>query len=270
MKNTSYLIGEVSKITGISKDTLHFYDKIGLLVPEQIDINNRYRYYSPHNLWQLDIITTCRKLNVPLETIRQILSLKDNNEILKLLMRHRDEAIRLSKYFQQVADDIVWYGEEHTRISEQKDHIEIHEKWLDEEIVVVGNLNDKIHSYHANLQSAVKEELRYAPSIRRKYGYFLDIEQIENGKVMKCREYLKLDYQNYSYINSENLYTLPSGYYATFTLRIKNEEADFASFLTWVSDNGKRFDMIFAEEIGLQLFPYIDDYYCEIKAHLVE
>ncbi len=32
-----YLIGEVGKITGISKDTLHFYNKTGLPVPEHID-----------------------------------------------------------------------------------------------------------------------------------------------------------------------------------------------------------------------------------------
>ena len=30
MKEEYYQIGEVSKITGISKDTLHFYTKIGL------------------------------------------------------------------------------------------------------------------------------------------------------------------------------------------------------------------------------------------------
>ncbi len=50
-----------------SKDTLHFYDKIGLLVPDHIDPNNQYRYYSLRNLWQLDMITTCRKLNIPLD-----------------------------------------------------------------------------------------------------------------------------------------------------------------------------------------------------------
>ncbi|WP_346697545.1 MerR family transcriptional regulator [Catenibacillus scindens] len=70
-------IGEVSQDTGISKDTLHFYDKIGLLVPDHIDPNNQYRYYSLRNLWQLDMITTCRKLNIPLETVKKILSLKD-------------------------------------------------------------------------------------------------------------------------------------------------------------------------------------------------
>ncbi len=46
LKEGYYLIGEVSKITGISKDTLHFYNKIGLLVPDYIDEKNQYRYYS--------------------------------------------------------------------------------------------------------------------------------------------------------------------------------------------------------------------------------
>lgn len=73
MKPKYYRIGEVSQATGISKDTLHFYNKIGLLVPEYIDPHNQYRYYSLRNLWQLDIITTCRKLNIPLETVRRIL-----------------------------------------------------------------------------------------------------------------------------------------------------------------------------------------------------
>lgn len=98
MKHIYYKTGEVSRITGISKDTLHFYNRIGLLVPDHIDPDNQYRYYSSRNLWQLDIITTCRKLNIPLETIRQILSLKDNEEITKLLMIYREEALRLSQY----------------------------------------------------------------------------------------------------------------------------------------------------------------------------
>ena len=57
MEHTYYRIGEVSRATGISKDTLHFYDRIGLLVPDHVDPDNQYRYYSLRNLWQLDIIT---------------------------------------------------------------------------------------------------------------------------------------------------------------------------------------------------------------------
>lgn len=42
MEHTYYRIGEVSRVTGISKDTLHFYNKIGLLVPDHIDPDNQY------------------------------------------------------------------------------------------------------------------------------------------------------------------------------------------------------------------------------------
>lgn len=117
MKEGYYLIGEVSKITGIPKDTLHFYSKTGLLVPDYVDEQNQYRYYSRFNLWQLDIITTCRKLSIPLEKVKQILELHDNAKITQLLLDYRSEALRLSRYYQQVARDISWYKQENIRIS---------------------------------------------------------------------------------------------------------------------------------------------------------
>lgn len=52
-----YRIGEVSKITGISKDTLHFYNKIGLVVPDCTDPENQYRICSRWNMWQMGIVT---------------------------------------------------------------------------------------------------------------------------------------------------------------------------------------------------------------------
>jgi len=240
MEHTYYRIGEVSRVTGISKDTLHFYNKIGLLVPDYIDPDNQYCYYSLRNLWQLDIITTCRKLNIPLETVRQILSLRDNGEITRLLMEYRQEAIRLSRYYQQVAEDISWYGEEKERIERQKDRTEIQKKWLEEEVVIAGSFSKDARSYHASLQDAAKEELRHAPSIRRKY----------------------------THISPEHLYRIPAGTYLVFNLQIRNEEADFSPLLGWLAQNRQEIDAVYAEELGLQLFPYLDNYYCEVRAHL--
>lgn len=267
MEHTYYRIGEVSRATGISKDTLHFYNKIGLLVPDHIDPDNQYRYYSLRNLWQLDIITTCRKLNIPLETVKQILSLHDNREITKLLMEYRQEAIRLSQYYKQVAEDILWYGEENERIECQKGQTAIQEKWLDGEVVIAGSFSK---DYHASLQKAAKEELRYAPSIRRKYGYILDMGGLEKGKFIKRREYLKMEHQAYTHISPDDLYRIPAGNYIVFTLQIKNEEADFSPLLDWIARHNQEIDAVFAEELGLQLFPYMDNYYCEVKAHLKE
>ena len=268
MDGTYYRIGEVSQVTGISKDTLHFYNKIGLLVPDHIDPDNQYRYYSLRNLWQLDIITTCRKLNIPLETVRQILSLRDNGKITNLLMEYRQEALRLSQYYQQVAEDILWYGEENERIESQKGTTAIQAIWLDEEVVIAGNFSKDAQSYHASLQEAAKEELRHAPSIKRKYGYVLDIDGLEKGRFIKRREYLKMEHQEYAHISPEHLYRIPAGNYIVFTLQIRNEEANFSPLLDWLEKNNQEIDAVFAEEVGLQLFPYMDHYYCEVKAHL--
>ena len=39
-----YTIGEISHITGVSKDTLRYYDRIGVFKPEYVDPENQYRY----------------------------------------------------------------------------------------------------------------------------------------------------------------------------------------------------------------------------------
>lgn len=175
MEQSYYRIGEVSRATGLSKDTLHFYDKISLLSPDHVDPQNGYRYYSLRNLWQLDIITTCRKLNIPLDTVRQILSLQDNAEIVRLLMEYREEALRRSAYYQQVAEDILWYKEEHRRIEAQKDDPPlVRQVWREAEQVIAGRAAQRAQGYHVNLQQAAQEPLRQASSIRRRYGYLLD------------------------------------------------------------------------------------------------
>lgn len=272
MKQGYYQIGEVSKITGISKDTLHFYNKIGLLVPDYVDAENQYRYYSRWNLWQLDIITTCRKLSIPLEKVKQILSFRDNERIINLLMEYREEALRLSAYYRQVADDILWYDGENRHIvsSMAMASSEVRKVWLEEETVIAGSVERDEESYHANMQEAAKDVLGQAGTIRRKYGYVLDPGQIGNGRVVKRREYLKMEDADYSCVAQENLLIIPAGMYAVFTLHIRHEEADFTPLTQWLCENGKAAELIFAEELGLQLFDYIKDYYCEVKVYLGE
>lgn len=264
-----YQIGEASKITGISKDTLHFYTKAGLVTPDYIDPDNHYHYYSRWNMYQLDIITTCKKLGIPLEKVRQIVSSKDNEKVVSLLMEYRQEALRLSQYYQHVADDILWYHEENEQIKIQNPDLPICQKYFESETVLTGGLTGKDTSYHANLQDAIRQELSHSDSIRRKYGYVLDTKQLLQNKLLKCREYVKLLNTDYASISSEHLMTLPSGDYAVFTLQIQDEQADFSSLLKWLEEHHFTTDMVFAEECGLQLFKYIHNYYCTVKAHLI-
>ena len=101
-----YTIGEISHITGVSKDTLRYYDRIGVFKPEYVDPENQYRYYTYSQFWYLDIITCCRRLQIPLERVKAVLDLQDNEKIVEMLQEQRQEALRQREYYARVVDDI--------------------------------------------------------------------------------------------------------------------------------------------------------------------
>lgn len=69
-------VGEMAALCGVSVRTLHYYDRIGLLRPEQVEENGYRRYgdASVRRLWQ---ILFFRELGFPLREIGQILSAPD-------------------------------------------------------------------------------------------------------------------------------------------------------------------------------------------------
>lgn len=263
-----YLTGEVSKITGIPKDTLYFYDKVSLLKPDRVDPQNHYRYYSHRNLWQLDVITTCRKLNIPIEKIKEILSFKDNQKVTDLLNEYKDKALRLARYYQKVVEDISWYESQNEKMKHINDSNKIVIKELAQRTVIIGNQERDESSYHANLQEACKDVVSNAPSIKRQYGYVLNIKEAKNNQFYRKREYIQLEESNLAYVDPSNIFTIPAGKYAVCTIEIHGKYVDFSSLFEWLDKNEYQIDAIYADEVGLQLFEYYD-FFCEIKAHLI-
>lgn len=66
-----FSIGELSKYQNISKQTLIFYDKIGLFRPAYVDPNNGYRYYSSQQIDYLDTILIMKNIGFSLAEIRE-------------------------------------------------------------------------------------------------------------------------------------------------------------------------------------------------------
>ena len=72
MKNL-FSIGELSKLQNISRQTLIFYDKIGLFCPAYVDPENGYRYYSAAQLDFLDTICIMKRIGFSLDEIKSYL-----------------------------------------------------------------------------------------------------------------------------------------------------------------------------------------------------
>ena len=84
MASKLFSVGDFAKFSRTTRDTLHHYDKIGLLSPMSRGENN-YRYYSGGQLALVNVIRTLQELGLSLAEIK---ILKDNrtpesiNEIL--------------------------------------------------------------------------------------------------------------------------------------------------------------------------------------------
>ncbi|PJM78006.1 MerR family transcriptional regulator [Bifidobacterium felsineum] len=62
-------IGEVSKLDGTSAKALRYYDAHGILTPFVTDSRTGYRYYTPDQMLEMDVIRLCLDAGVPLDLI---------------------------------------------------------------------------------------------------------------------------------------------------------------------------------------------------------
>lgn len=82
-------IGQVSKLYGISLDTLRHYDKKGLLKPV-VDKYNGYRYYSFDHLDILEMIIMGKSAEVPLDEIKSNIELESIDSYLAMMKKQND------------------------------------------------------------------------------------------------------------------------------------------------------------------------------------
>lgn len=88
-----YKIGEFSKLTGLSVPTLRYYDRIGLLVPEERS-SSGYRSYSNRQLLQSQFIINMKSVGLTLDEIFSLMQHSDPAHVLPVLKkaRHRLES----------------------------------------------------------------------------------------------------------------------------------------------------------------------------------
>lgn len=70
-----YTVAKLARLSGVSRRTLHHYDKLNLLVPDRNE-DNGYRVYSEETLERLQLILIFRELDFGLEEIKKLLDRK--------------------------------------------------------------------------------------------------------------------------------------------------------------------------------------------------
>jgi DNA-binding transcriptional MerR regulator len=71
---TLFTIQQTVQETGLSADTLRYYERIGLLIPIR-DASSRHRRYTPADLVWIGFMTKLRSTGMPLLEVREYLEL---------------------------------------------------------------------------------------------------------------------------------------------------------------------------------------------------
>lgn len=82
-----FTIGQMAEVNHVTKKTLMLYHKHGLLVPEQVDAQTGYRYYSLAQCSTLDMIQQLKQVGLSLAEIKEIMDKRDVAYMQSLVAR---------------------------------------------------------------------------------------------------------------------------------------------------------------------------------------
>lgn len=112
MRNSLLSIGEAAKLKNVSIKALRYYEKLGIFNPAYIDPQSGYRYYSPAQLFDLDVILTCDELGIPLKHILDYQTEQGTIDLRQLLIEGSELAEQKIKRARQSLLQINTYLEE--------------------------------------------------------------------------------------------------------------------------------------------------------------
>ncbi|NSB34705.1 MerR family transcriptional regulator [Clostridium saccharoperbutylacetonicum] len=112
----NYSIGEFSKLTNLSIDTLRYYEKEGLIAPERKE--NGRRYYSEKDVTWIAFIKRLKETRMPIKEIQEYAKLRaigDTTmaERMEMLIKHRTaleyEIMKANENLQKLNEKIDFY-----------------------------------------------------------------------------------------------------------------------------------------------------------------
>lgn len=90
---SKYTTGELAKLCGVSVRTVQYYDTRGILIPSQLSEGGR-RLYSEEDLKKMKIICFLRELDLPINSIKELLSEEHPEEVISLLLSEQERSLR--------------------------------------------------------------------------------------------------------------------------------------------------------------------------------
>ena len=116
-----FSIGELARYQNISKQTLIFYDKIGLFRPAYVDPDNKYRYYKASQIDYLDTILIMKEMGFSLGEIQEHMKTYTINTSLIALRKQLTVLDQQIRHLQLVRNRLAHRCEQMETVKEVRD-----------------------------------------------------------------------------------------------------------------------------------------------------
>ncbi|SHH98327.1 DNA-binding transcriptional regulator, MerR family [Sporobacter termitidis DSM 10068] len=243
-------------MTGVSVSALRFYDQMGLIKPSYVDEETGFRYYGYEHFWQIEIIKMCRDMKLPLKDLKGVLESQDDQRFVDFLEEQRKSVKAELRRLKEVVADIGWMERQWTEKARIQKGDLIYQKHIPERAVVPAFWEEDFtnDSLHLKLQQLTENELKHLKSIKRHYGYYLDLDKFLNSEIDTLAEYLELE--SYRNTDAGTIEILPAGDYACCITKIFSRDMDLQPFLDYLNKNDLHPKRVIASEVALTFFDW--------------
>ena len=216
MENRKYFTtGELAKLTGLSKQLLIFYDKKNFFHASSTG-SNGYRYYLLSKYFQLKILITLRKLDIPLEEIYQYLVHGNQAMLLQIYKR------KVHEYTKQIER-----LKKKTEILEKRIRVMEHEPQLILNRVFITALEKErtYYQWEIDMSTPVKERITQLATALRPYlqdencfndnivGYILSAHTLHSHSAAQQYSFLTAELSSKANISPHKTYHMKPGVY---------------------------------------------------------
>lgn len=246
-----YTIGEVEKITGISKDRLRYYEEKGILKPDKSE-QNGYRKFSVRDVIEVLSVEYFRSMDLGMKAIKEIREQGDVETLNHALDRKSEEIAKKITALQNI----------HKRIQRSKEECERVVKHLNQFCVrkmpalkIIGELSDSTaFSEYTIVQKQKLEGQPIIKSMMREIT-FLD-GSIESNKMLIVEEIDET--KEYEIVDSEDMLREGDCLYIVVEEQVDGEDimkCILEKGMVWIRENGYEFKNTVFVKVLFLIYP---------------
>lgn len=233
MKDKSYMpIKEFSRLTGIKRENLRYYDQIGLFSPE-FRGENGYRYYTRSQLTTAYLIISLREIGISIDEIKKYIDIRTPEQMFSLFSAQKKHILTEIKKLKRILEIMQLYvdmAEDAIKYEENSINVEYKKK----EPIFLGPIlpnnppdDSTISFYDFAAENGI--------DVGYPLGAIINTKSIESGEpLLVMHYYFKVE-------NDQNSYK-PEGKYAVFYGRCAYGESDnlYEKLFTFIKENNLR------------------------------